>query len=317
MHYFITGGAGFIGSNYVNLLLEGNYGYFESVTVFDNLNYASNIENIRRHEKNPKYRFIKGDICDKKLLGESIKRNSNVLHFAAETHVDRSLKDPEIFVQTNILGTQNLLEVALQMDSLKFVFISTDEVYGSKISGFSREIDALNPTSPYAASKAAAEMLVNSYQKNFGLNTLITRSCNNFGPNQDAEKLMPKIINQISRNEPIPIYGDGKNLREWIFVEDNCNAINSILTQGKSGETYNIGTGELFTNLQIVNEILSIFKKSPSLIQFVPDRIAHDYRYALDSTKIQIAFGFVPKYSLKSGLASYADDFKSDLEQSQ
>jgi dTDP-glucose 4,6-dehydratase len=314
MHYFISGGAGFIGSNYVNNLFTGLYGEFETVTIYDNLNYASDMKNLQVNSRNPKFQFIKGDIENKKLLQKSIKKNSVILHFAAETHVDRSIINPDIFLKSNIVGTFRLLEASLKANCSKFVYISTDEVYGPKINGLSKEGDILLPTSPYASSKASAEMLVHSFHKNFGLRSIITRSCNNYGPNQDKEKLIPKIIHKINKNELIPIYGRGRNVREWIFVNDNCRAIDLVLKKGKVGEIYNIGTGERYSNLFIVKKVLQLYGKSPNLIQFVEDRMAHDFRYALDSSKIRDKLGFKPEYTLESGMQYYIESEQIKLK---
>jgi dTDP-glucose 4,6-dehydratase len=291
--------------------MDGKYGEFETLTVYDDLNYAASLGNLQMKRNDRRFNFVKGNILDGNFLRKSVKKNSTFVHFAAETHVDRSLKNPQLFVETNVLGTQKLLEIALELECSRFLYVSTDEVYGSKVIGHSKELDFLNPTSPYAASKAAAEMVVNSYNKNFGLNAVITRSCNNFGPNQDKEKFIPRCLAHIMKNLPIQIYGRGENIREWIYVEDNCDAINLVLKDGKNGEIYNIGTGELQSNLNVVLLLLELFDKPHHPIEFVPDRLGHDFRYSTDSSKLKNELGFKTKFNLLEGLNRYIHLLKS------
>jgi len=282
MRILVTGGAGFIGSNFVHFMLQRHPR--DQIIVLDKLTYAGNIANLKAAMK--KIEFIKGDICNRKLVEKIAKRIDVVVNFAAESHVDRSIAEPEPFLTTNVLGTQVLLEAARKFDHEKFVQISTDEVYGSVAKGSFKEGDPLGPSSPYAASKAAADMLVRSYFVTYGLPVLITRSTNNFGPYQHPEKLIPKlIINAISR-KPLPIYGDGKNVRDWLYVIDNCEAIDLVLRKGKSGEIYNVGAGNEKMNLELANLILKELGKPRSLIKFVKDRPGHDLRYSLNCEKI-------------------------------
>lgn len=287
MNYFVTGGAGFIGSNYVQMLLTNQLGPVFKVTVFDKLTYAGNLKNLKEISSDLRFNFINGDICDVELVQSSIQSNDTVVHFAAESHVDRSISGPLEFVKTNVLGTQVLLDAALQNSAKLFLHVSTDEVYGSVESGSSIETDALLPNSPYSASKAASDLLVRSYVETFGLDARITRCCNNFGPNQYPEKFIPLAIKQLNDGKKIPIYGDGKNIREWIWVEEHCKAIQSVIEFGSAGEIYNIGSGIRMTNLEIAEILAMNFKLSlDAAIEFIPDRPGHDIRYSLNSSKI-------------------------------
>jgi len=301
MKLLITGGAGFIGSNFIHYILK--HYKKDEVVNFDKLTYCGNLENLRDIEKNPKYKFIKGDICDAKLVEKVFQKEKPdfILNFAAETHVDRSIKNPKNFTQTNVLGTHTLLEASRKYNIKKFLQISTDEVYGSIKKGKFKEIDSLLPNSPYAASKAGADLLVRSYYKTFNLPILITRSSNNFGPYQYPEKLIPLFITNILQGKKVPLYGTGLNVRDWIYVLDNCAGIDIVLRKGKIGEIYNIGGGNEKTNLEIAKIILKELGKDESWIEYVKDRPGHDFRYALDTRKI-IKLGWKPKYSFEKAI---------------
>ena len=251
VRYFITGGAGFIGSNYVSFLLTNHNESIEIITVFDSLTYAADLDNLHPHLDSSKLKFVKGDIRNFPEVLAAMKGADVVLNFAAESHVDRSISASSIFLETNVLGTRNVLEAA-RVNNLKlFVNISTDEVYGSVITGSSRESDVLLPNSPYSASKAASDMICRSYAETYGLNVITTRSCNNFGPRQFPEKLIPLLISRLLKSRNLPVYGNGENIREWIHVEDNCRAIKLIVDHGKVGEIYNVGSGVLKSNIEI------------------------------------------------------------------
>lgn len=297
----ITGGAGFIGSNFVRYILEKNPEY--EITNLDALTYCGNLENLSDIENNPHYTFVKGDITDKELVNQLVSDIDCIINFAAETHVDRSIKDPEIFIKTNVLGTQVLLDAARKYDLEKYVQISTDEVYGSLgKKGYFREETPLAPNSPYSASKASADLIVRAYFKTFGLPVNITRCSNNYGPYQFPEKLIPLMISNALENKKLPVYGDGLNIRDWIHVFDHCTAIDLVLHHGKKGEIYNIGGNNEKENIEIVKLILDYLDKEDSLITFVKDRLGHDRRYAIDSTKIQKDLGWKPRYSFEEGI---------------
>lgn len=303
MNYFVTGGAGFIGSNYVQMLLTNQLGPVSKVTVFDKLTYAGSLENLKQVVTDPRFSFIQGDICDEELVRTSILKNDIIVHFAAESHVDRSISKPSEFIRTNVLGTQVLLSVAVENEAKLFLHVSTDEVYGSIESGSSVESDPLLPNSPYSASKAASDLLVRSYVQTFGLDARITRCCNNFGPNQYPEKFIPLSIKNLLENRRIPVYGNGENIREWIHVGEHCRAIQSVIDSGVKGEIYNIGSGHLFTNLQLAEKILALFKASENWIEYVEDRKGHDYRYALNKSKIELELGFRIQYDFDQKFA--------------
>ncbi len=298
MKYLITGGAGFIGSNFIKLLLQQEKD--AQIVNLDKLSYAGNLENIKDMEKNKQHEFIKGDICDRKTVEKASDGCEIIINFAAESHVDRSINDPESFLKTDIFGTHVLLEAARKRDA-SFVQISTDEVYGSIQDGSFSETSALNPSSPYSASKAGAEMIAKSYFTTYGLPVIITRSSNNFGPNQYPEKLIPLFITNAIEDKELPIYGDGQQVRDWLYVVDNCSAIFAVIKRGKNGEAYNIGAGNELTNLEVTNMILSTLKKPKNLIKFVKDRPGHDRRYSIDSSKIQ-GLGWKPKFTFNDAL---------------
>ena len=301
MKLLITGGAGFIGSNFIHYTLR--YHKKDEVVNLDKLTYCGNLENLRDIEKDPRYKFIKGDICNEKLVEKIFQKEKPdfVLNFAAETHVDRSIKNPKAFIKTDIFGTHVLLDAAKKHGIKRFLQISTDEVYGSIKKGKFKETDPLMPNSPYAASKAGADLLVRAYFKTFGLPILITRSSNNFGPCQYPEKLIPLFITNILRGKKVPLYGTGLNIRDWIYVLDNCAGIDVVLRKGKIGEIYNIGGGNEKTNLEIAKIILNEFGKDETFIEYVKDRPGHDFRYALDTKKIKY-LGWKPKYNFEKAI---------------
>ena len=307
MNILVTGGAGFIGSNFVHYVLQAHPE--DQIVILDKLTYAGNLDNLK--EVMNKIEFIMGDICNRKLVERVAREVDVIINFAAESHVDRSIAEPEPFVKTNVLGTQVLLEAARKFDHQRFVQISTDEVYGSISEGSSKEEDPLKPSSPYAASKAAADMLVHSYFVTYGLPVLIIRSTNNFGPYQHPEKLIPKLIINAMSGRPLPIYGDGKNVRDWLYVIDNCEAIDLILRKGKSGEIYNVGAGNEKMNLEIANFILTELGKPKNLIKFVKNRLGHDLRYSLKREKIR-ELGWTPKHNFGSSLRKTMDWYKNN-----
>lgn len=292
----ITGGAGFIGCNFVRYMLK-KYDY--ELVVLDKLTYAGRLENLQ--DVMGKILFIKGDICERKDVEKAMKDCDVIFNFAAETHVDRSIIEGGVFVKTDVLGTYVLLETSRKYNVSKFVHISTDEVYGSIEKGSFKETDILDPSSPYSASKAGADLLVKAYYKTYGLPVLITRSSNNFGPYQYPEKLIPRFIINALMNNALPLYGDGLNVRDWLYVEDNCEAIDIVWRKGRSGEIYNIASGDEKTNIEITRLILKELDKSESLITYVKDRLGHDRRYSLDCTRIR-NLGWRPKYNFEESM---------------
>ena len=299
----VTGGAGFIGSNFVRYMLNKYQDY--KIVNLDLLTYAGNIKSLDDIKDNPNYLFVKGDIADNKLVDKIVYENKIdvIINFAAESHVDRSITNPDIFVKTNVLGTQNLLEIAKKYKIEKFFQISTDEVYGSLgKTGFFTETTPLSPNSPYSASKAGADLLVMAYHHTFGLNINITRCSNNYGPYQFPEKLIPLFITNALADKQVPLYGDGLNIRDWLFVEDHCSAIDTVLHKGKNGEIYNVGGNNEKTNRYITDTILKYLGKDNSLIKYVADRLGHDRRYAIDATKIKEELGWQPKYKFEQAI---------------
>jgi len=299
MKALITGGCGFIGSNFIRYFLSKHKDY--RVINLDKLTYAGRRENLKDLAKNPRYQFIKGDICDKKLVQSLVKKVDEIIHFAAESHVDRSIGGPEVFLRTNIFGTYVLLEAVRRFPVKKFIFISTDEVYGSIKSGQFAEISNLAPNSPYAVSKTSADLLCRAYYKTYDLPILITRSSNNFGPYQFPEKVIPLFITNLMRGKKVPLYGTGKNVRDWIYVLDNCAGLDFVRQHGRFGEVYNIGGGNEKQNIQITKLILKKLNKNNSWIQPVADRPGHDWRYALDCAKLK-KLGWRPKYQFSKAL---------------
>ncbi len=302
MKILVTGGAGFIGSNFIRYLVEKYKDY--QVVNLDKLTYAGNLENLREVEDSPNYEFIKGDIGDAKLVEEILQRGIEIIiSFAAESHVDRSIEDPQIFIKTNVLGTQTLLEVGRRQGISRFIQISTDEVYGSLgATGYFTESTPLAPNSPYSASKAGADLLVRAYCKSFNFPAIISRCSNNYGPYQFPEKLIPLVITNALEGRELPIYGDGLNIRDWIYVDDHSRALDLVLHRGREGEIYNIGGKSEQTNLEIVKFIVKELGKPESLITFVRDRPGHDRRYAIDSGKLREELGWEPQTSFQEGL---------------
>ncbi len=299
MNVLITGGAGFIGSNFIRFIIEKT----ESTIVnLDLLTYAANLEYLKEIQQLPNYHFIQGNIKDSTLVMKTIQKFKIdcIINFAAESHVDNSIKNAEDFIQTNIVGTANLLECA-RLSKIRYLQISTDEVYGSLTEGYADEKTFLNPSSPYSASKAAADHLVMSYHKTYDLNINIVRAANNYGPNQYKEKLIPLMLHQISNNKPLPIYGNGLNKRDWLYVEDFCRAIFIILECGKTGEIYNVSAHEEIDNLTLVKKLCHLCSYDERMIEFVEDRLGHDYRYAMETSKIE-SLGWKPKTNLEEGL---------------
>ncbi|MHB8170320.1 MAG: dTDP-glucose 4,6-dehydratase [Thermincolia bacterium] len=314
MRILVTGGAGFIGSNFIYYMLNKYPGY--QIVNLDKLTYAGNLENLQGIEGNPNYKFVKGDIIDVKLVDDLVGQGVDaVINFAAESHVDRSIEDPAIFVKTNVEGTQVLLEVARKHKVGKFLQVSTDEVYGSLgATGYFTESTSLAPNSPYSASKTGADLLVRAYHETFGLPVNITRCSNNYGSYQFPEKLIPLMVTNALHDQPLPVYGDGLNVRDWLHVEDHCSAIDLVLHKGAVGEVYNIGGNNEKTNMEIVKAILAHLGKSESLIKYVTDRLGHDRRYAIDATKIQTELGWVPKYTFEKGIGETIDWYVQNRE---
>lgn len=305
----MTGGLGFIGSNFIRHILNKYKDY--SIINLDKLTYAGNPNNLKDIEKNKNYRFVKGDICDEKIVDKLMYGCDFVVNFAAETHVDRSIEDPSSFIKTDVVGTYNLLENVKKHSVKKFVQVSTDEVYGSTEKGSFKETDRLNPSSPYAASKASADLLVLSYHTTYHMPIIITRSSNNFGPYQYPEKLISLAITNLLENKKIPLYGDGLNVRDWIYVLDNCEAIDFILHKGTLGEIYNIGSGNEKKNIEIIQLILAELKKDNSFIEHVKDRAGHDRRYALNYQKIN-KMGWKPRHKFEKALKETVNWYKSN-----
>lgn len=306
----VTGGAGFIGSNFIKFYLRRNKNFI--IVNLDKLTYAGNLNNLKEIEDNPRYHFIKGDICNRDLVNYILRRYrpDYIVNFAAESHVDRSIENPSVFIETNVMGTMTLLEGARYTWSKRsnsgnrFIQISTDEVYGNteNKSDFFTEESQLLPNNPYSASKASADLMVRSFFKTYGFPAIITRCCNNYGPYQNFEKFIPKCITNAINDKPIPVYGDGSNIREWIHVIDHSIAIIRVLFYGKPGEIYNIGSGNELSNIEITRKILKHLGKSESLINMVTDRPGHDKRYALNSYKIRNNVNWSNKISFDDGL---------------
>lgn len=301
MKLLVTGGAGFIGSCFVRHILK-KYPEYKVINL-DALTYAGNIENLDDLKDNPNYKFVHGNICDKKLVFELISQVDAVVNFAAESHVDRSITGPEIFIETNVKGTLNLLQACKEIGIKKYLQVSTDEVYGSLgAQGYFYETTPLAPNSPYSASKASADMLVRAYFETYGLPVLTTRCSNNYGPYQYPEKLIPFFISQLLKGEKVPVYGDGLNVRDWLYVYDHCAAIDVVLHKGKIGEVYNIGGHNEKTNLEITKIILEAMGKDETSIKYVQDRLGHDKRYAIDNKKIQTELGWEPSLTFEEGI---------------
>ncbi|KRG15749.1 spore coat protein [Virgibacillus soli] len=309
MNILVTGGAGFIGGNFVQYMVNKYPEY--NIINLDLLTYAGDLTKHSIIEERENYHFIKADIADRETIMQLFKEMNfdYVIHFAAESHVDRSISDPEIFIRTNVLGTQILLDAAKKIGVKKFIHVSTDEVYGEldfDPTTFFTENTPLRPNSPYSASKASSDFLVRSYHETYGLPVNITRCSNNYGPYHFPEKLIPLTISRVLKNEKVPVYGDGKNIRDWLHVYDHCSAIDLVLHRGLSGEVFNIGGHNEKTNLEVVKQIISALNKSDDLIEFVEDRLGHDKRYAIDPTKLE-RLGWKPKYTFETGIEQTID----------
>ncbi len=301
MKLIVTGGLGFIGSNFIRDVLE-RHGDWEIVNI-DALQYGSNRDNLKDLEEDERYSFVQGDVSDPGLISRMIEGTDAIINFAAQTHVDRSISNPGSFLQSNVMGVFNILEAIRKVNpKIRFVQISTDEIYGDTVEGSFTERDMLKPSSPYSASKAAGDVYVLAYARTYGLQAMVTRCTNNYGPYQFPEKLIPKTILRALKFLKIPIYGTGKNVRDWIYVLDHCRGVEQVLEGGAGGEIYNISAGEEKTNLDVVGKILEVLGKDSSLIEFVEDRPGHDLRYSLDSSKIRDELGWKPVQTFESGL---------------
>jgi dTDP-glucose 4,6-dehydratase len=313
MRILVTGGAGFIGSNFIRLVLESRKQY--EIVNYDLLTYAGNLANLKAVAENPGYRFVRGDVCDAKAVETAIRGCDTVVHFAAESHVDRSIHEPERVIETNITGTFILMQAARKEKLGRFVHISTDEVYGDLASGtFAAENCPLQPSSPYSASKASADMLVLSYFRTYGFPAMITRSSNNYGPYQFPEKFLPLLISNALSGKPLPIYGDGRQQRNWIHVEDNCRGILAVLEGGRIGEVYNIGGSDVEENISMARRVIRIIGKPNTRLTFVQDRPGHDRRYALNCKKIQNELGWECLIPLEQGLQRTIDWYQSNAD---
>ncbi len=311
MRVLVTGGAGFIGSNFVQHLLREHDDV--EVVVLDKLTYAGNLENLQPVEDEPRYRFVRGDIADAEIVRQAMEGCDLVYNFAAETHVDRSIQDAHDVVWTNVRGTQVLLDVVRELGIPRFVQVSTDEVYGSRATGHFRESDPLNPSNPYSACKAAGDLLVLAYVRTWKVPALVTRSSNNYGPYQHPEKLIPLHVTNALEGKPLPIYGDGSNVRDWLHVEDNCRAIDTVGRHGSEGQIYNIAGNNERPNLWIVDQIVALTGCDPELKQFVRDRPGHDFRYAIEDGKLR-ALGYAPRWSVEDGIRQTVEWYRTHRE---
>ena len=314
MKVLVTGGAGFIGSNFVSQFVSGKYPEIAQVIVLDKLTYAGKLENLTDALQNPRFSFVQGDICDFSLVNDLVPEVDAIINFAAESHVDGSIESASEFIRTNVLGTQTLLEAARIHKITKFLQVSTDEVYGSIESGSWNEESPLLPNSPYSASKAGADLLVRAYHVTHNLHTLITRCSNNYGPRQYPEKLIPLFVTRLLAGQKVPVYGTGTNIRDWLHVNDHCNGIYLTLTKGKAGEIYNIGGGTELTNIALTKELIKLTGFDEDKIEFVTDRLGHDQRYSVDWSKIR-RLGYIPSVEFEVGLqATVAWISEHDIE---
>ncbi|MBU0705801.1 dTDP-glucose 4,6-dehydratase [Patescibacteria group bacterium] len=310
MKLLVTGGAGFIGSHFIRHLLA-KYPDYQIINL-DKLTYAGNLKNCEDYANSPNYRFVQGDIADKKLVDELAAEANVIVNIAAETHVDNSIEGPAVFLETNVMGTQNLLEAAKNHAHGRFVQVSTDEVYGDRLDGSFTEIDMLSPSSPYSASKAAGDLLCLAYKRTYGTPVLISRCSNNYGTHQYPEKLIPFFIKKLLAGEKVPLYGDGSNVRDWLHVTDHCKAIDLILHKGKIGKTYNVSSNEEHSNLEITKRLLELLNLPEDRIEFVKDRPGHDLRYSVDASKIKSELGWVPEVKFEDGFAEMVEWYKNN-----
>lgn len=311
MRVLVTGGAGFIGSNFVKRVIEGSLSGIRSITVLDKLTYAGTLTNLSGLPEDS-FEFVQGDICDQALVQSLAKRHDAIINFAAESHVDRSITGSRDFVLTNVLGTHTLLDAARIGAVGVFVQVSTDEVYGSIAEGSWPETDPLLPNSPYAASKASADLMVRSYHRTHGLDVRITRCSNNYGPNQFPEKIIPLFVTNLLDGLKVPVYGNGANVRDWLHVDDHCRGIHAVLSRGKAGEIYNIGGGTELSNMELSRKILALMDKDESSIEYVQDRLGHDLRYSVDITKIARDLGYQPQVDLEHGLKETVEWYREN-----
>ena len=310
MYILVTGGVGFIGSNFIHYLLKLNLDNIK-IIVLDNLTYAADLRNLDGLDKNS-YELIVGDICDKELISKLFSRIDYVVHFAAESHVDNSITSPDKFITTNVIGTHVLLDAAIKYDVKKFLYVSTDEIYGSILTGSFNETHNYNPSSPYSASKAAGELLTVAYGTTFNLNYNISRCSNNYGPRQNKEKLIPHFIDLLQNSKPVTLYGNGSNIRDWIYVEDHCEAIYTILISGVNRQIYNISSSEEFSNIEITEKLLKLMGLDKNLIDFVEDRLGHDFRYSISASKIKNDLGFIAKTNFGDGIRKTLDWYQKN-----
>jgi dTDP-glucose 4,6-dehydratase len=309
MRLLVTGGAGFIGSNFVRRIVNGTYPGVSQLTVLDKLTYAGTLKNLEMLPKES-FEFIKGDITNPDLISDLTKRHDAIVNFAAESHVDRSITGARDFIETNVLGVQNLLAASLQNQVSVFVQVSTDEVYGSISEGSWSEEYPLLPNSPYSASKASADLICRSYNRTFGMDIRVTRCSNNYGPHQFPEKVIPLFVTNLIDNGKVPLYGNGQNVRDWLHVDDHCDGIYSVLSEGKSGNIYNIGGGRELTNRELTEIILRKFDRDDSSIEYVTDRLGHDLRYSVSHEKISRELGYKPKINFEDGIEETIEWYK-------
>lgn len=313
MKLLVTGGAGFIGSNFLTRIMATGDFDISSLIALDNLTYAGSLDNLKEVQNDPRFEFVRGDICDKGLVSELISNVDAVVHFAAESHVDRSITSSLEFVETNVGGTTTLLNALRDNQHVRFLHVSTDEVYGSIASGSWDESAPLSPNSPYSASKASSDLMALSYFRTYGVDIMISRCCNNYGQNQFPEKIIPLFVTNLIQDKKIPLYGTGMNIREWIHVNDHCDALIRILKSGKSGEIYNVGSGVEVTNIALTHKILELFGKSDEFIEYVGDRLGHDLRYSLNCQKLKNELGFTPVISFEDGLVETINWYKENM----
>jgi dTDP-glucose 4,6-dehydratase len=312
MRYFITGGAGFIGSHFIRMLLNSESDQVECVTVLDKFTYSGNEKNLLDVSQNKKFRLIRGDICDTGVVASHLPGHDVIVHFAAESHVDRSIESASQFILSNVLGTQTLLEAARDLNVETFIHVSTDEVYGSIEFGSWTEEEPLLPNSPYAASKAASDLVARSFHRTYDMDIRVTRCSNNFGTHQYPEKMIPLFVTNLIDDVKVPLYGDGLNVRDWLHVEDHCRGISAVIERGKAGEVYNIGGGTELTNIEVTRMILELCNKDEKFINPVADRLGHDRRYSVDWTKSRIELGYSPIHTLADALPEIIDWYRTN-----